>query len=152
MRVTSVPLWSNIFMLAIHVPIACLFVFTLDMDYLGAAYATITSTFITYLFLLLQLSYRVDIAEALFWPDKDSFRDWGNYLSIGGPIMVMLTVVLSSNEILMAFAGILGHIELAAASELTMINFGMNIMGESIMETSIIMTGNLIGENKVPLA
>ena len=95
MRITSVPLITNIFLVCIHVPIAYLFVFTLDMDYLGAAYATIVSTTLAYLFLLAQLSYRKDIEDALFWPGVDSFKDWGNYLRIAVPIMVMCTIIAS---------------------------------------------------------
>ena len=95
MRIATVPLYTNVFMLCIHVPLACLFVFTLDMDYLGAAYATILSSVVTYLFLLVLLSYRTDIEDAVFWPGVDSFRDWKNCLAIGVPIMIAGTVMMS---------------------------------------------------------
>ena len=152
LRVTSIPMWSNIFMLAIHVPIAWLFVFTWERDYLGAAYATITSTTLTYFFLLFQLNYREDIQEALFWPSAESFRDWSTYLQIGVPIMIMLTIMYSTGEIMMVFAGMIGSIELATQTEVTSICFFFMVFSDAIMETMIVMTGNLIGENKVPLA
>jgi MATE family multidrug resistance protein len=152
LRITSIPLWSNIFMLTIHVPIAYLFVFTWEMDYLGAAYATIVSTTLTYFLLLVQLRCREDIQEALFWPSRESFRDWSTYLGIGVPIMIMMTVLFSTNEIIMAFAGMIGSIELATQTEITSITFFFLVFADSITETVIVMTGNLVGENKVPLA
>ena len=46
----------------------------------------------------------------------------------------------------------IGSVELAAQSEITSIFFLFILISDSLLETTITMLGNLLGENRVPLA
>ena len=48
------------------------------------------------------------IRESLFWPDKHTFKDWGEYCKLGIPASVMLCAEWWSFEILIFLSGILG--------------------------------------------
>ena len=67
-----------------------LFVYKLDYGVGGLGYATSITYFSMFLFVNIYSLCLKDIKEALFWPTRDSFTGWGQYLRIGIPSIIMI--------------------------------------------------------------
>ena len=152
MRIGDIPMISNIIMIAIHIPMAYLFVYVLDMDMVGLAHALTCSMTITFFVLIGQVAYREDIKDAVFWPSWESFQHWGDYMKISLPIICLLAIFFIAQEVILVFAGLLGTLELAAQTQITLLITLLNVIAVGVQESTIIMLGNLIGENRAELA
>ena len=69
MRMTEIPVISNILMLVLHAPIAYLYVFKLKWDFIGLAYALCVSYTLNYLISLILMKYHSEKREAIFFPN-----------------------------------------------------------------------------------
>ena len=59
------------------------------MDVFGTGLATLITYMSIYTMVTIHANYTPEIRKALFWPTRKSFKDWGPYIRIAFPAMVM---------------------------------------------------------------
>ena len=89
MRIADIPMISNILMLFIHIPIACVFVYSFGLDFIGLAYALGVSLAVNYIFTLIQMQSWPEKQEAFFLPDSLNFDEWHLYINKAVPRLLM---------------------------------------------------------------
>jgi Na+-driven multidrug efflux pump len=113
MRIADIPMISNILMLFIHIPIACVFVYSFGMDFIGLAYALGLSLAVNYIFTLIQMQSWPEKQEAFFLPDSLNSDEWHLYFNKAVPRMLLFVTFFLTQEVFLVLAGILGSNELA---------------------------------------
>ena len=90
MTVTWVPMTAQVAVTILH-PFWCyLFVVILDYDIIGIGIAYTITQFTLIIFVTIYACCVPQISEAILLPNADSLREWGGYLKLGIPVMVML--------------------------------------------------------------
>ena len=105
-----------------------------------------------FLFLLAYTSCKKEIADAVQLPNATTFEDWGSYINLALPAVLMTCSDWWAFELLVFIAGYAGVDDQAAFVVLTTITafIFMVPLGLSISACSLI--GNAIGKQDVPLA
>ena len=85
----SIPMIAQMIGLVIHICLCYLFVSVNGMDVFGCGLATLISYVSMYTMVTIHANFTRAIQKALFWPTKKSFKDWGPYISIAFPAVVM---------------------------------------------------------------
>ena len=102
--------------------------------------------------MLVHTSFVYEIREAVFFPNEDSFKDWGQYLAISLPgIMILLTLSFSM-ELAMVMAGMIDTQSLAEYTQIAAIVYTMMYFANGFLDALIGLMGNLMGEQKPDLA
>jgi MATE family multidrug resistance protein len=101
--------------------------------------------------MLVHTSFVYEIREAIFFPNEDSFKDWGQYLAISLPgIMILLTLSFSM-ELAMVMAGMIDTQSLAEYTQIAIV-YTMMYFANGFLDALIGLMGNLMGEQKPDLA
>ena len=115
MQITWVPMLANGISTVIHIFWCYLFVHIWKMDIVGLAIAMNISTFTMLLIITVNSYFIGSIKDALSLPSADSFKGWGQYLSLSIPATLMYCAEFWAFEIITILAGILG-VEYQAAN------------------------------------
>ena len=108
MKITWVAMVAQSTATVIHIFWCYLFVVVLEMDIIGIAIATNITTFTMLFGITVYAQCIGSIKEALFFPTADSFKNWGEYLSLSIPATVMLCAEWWAFEVLTILAGVIG--------------------------------------------
>ena len=80
--------------------------------------ASILSVAVSLIIMTVLMRFSKDLGEAMFMPDRSSFRDWSQYLSISLPMIIICALVLVAYEINLIFAG---HVDIDTVSAQTIV-------------------------------
>ena len=118
----------------------------------GLAFAAMVTFGSKFLFLLTYTSCKNEISDAVQLPNAATFEDWGSYINLALPAVLMKCSDDSAFRLLVFIAGYAGVDDQAAFVVLTTITsfIFMVPLGLSISACSLI--GNAIGKQDVPLA
>jgi len=108
-----------------------------------------------FIILMITVIYMISIKplrESLQWPNKDSFANWGEYLRISLPNMVMLVAEGWAFNILGVFAGLVGVIDMASFTLLLSLNSVVFSASLGIQSAACAIIGEQIGANRAHLA
>lgn len=84
------------------------------LDISGAALATTITYFSNFLIVTIYCVWSKDLKESFFFPDRETFRNMGEYLRIGIPSASMLCLEWWSLEVLALIAGYINVITTAS--------------------------------------
>ena len=92
------------------------------------------------------------IKESLFFPGHEILQNWGEYLKIGLPAMIMFCAEYWAFGGLIFLSGRLGVHAQAVMTIAFQIIIPPSYVNISCNETAVVLIGNQIGANNVPLA
>ena len=107
MRITTVPMISQLIASLFHLPMCLLFTFKADMGIYGLGLATSITNFNLLLLTVIQCCFNKKVKQAVTCPGKESFRGWGEYLKVAIPSAVILCSEWWAFEILTIIAGLI---------------------------------------------
>ena len=136
--------------MGIHLISCYMFVFILEYDVIGASIATCITFWLNLTITTLYISFKKGAVpeESWFFFNKDTFKDWGIFLSYGIPAALMLCLEWWSYEICAVFAGMLSIEELAANVVLFNLIGIMYAIPNGISFALGTLVGNSLGEGK----
>jgi len=151
---TAIPVWTQLFTLALHFLWCYLFIRKNNWREKGAALAT-NITYLLNLIIsdtIIRIQKDTVFKDMVFWYDRSCYKDLLSYLRIGVPGMLMLCFEWWAFELLAIFTGLLGVEQLAA--EVVIINLISFIfmLPLGISYSASALTGNYLGEGKIDLA
>lgn len=97
-----------------HILFCVMLVTWLKLDIQGLGIATNLTYIIYFLCLLLYTHNIPELQEALIWPTREVFQEWGEYIKLSISSTVMLCAEEWSYEILTLMAGMIGVKQQAA--------------------------------------
>ena len=115
-RMTFAPMVVMLICCVLHVPLALLLVHTLEMDILGLAVASSISYFLMVASLTLYCTCSEQVSQVLQPIDREAFQGWGAQLKASLPIVVIVTAIFWSSNIMLFMAGNMGVNSIAAMS------------------------------------
>ena len=113
-RITLAPMLIIIIGGLIHVPLALLLVRVPKWEIIGLAVASDISYFLFFVCLLIYCNYSEKVCQAIRPIDKEAFRGWGAQLKTSLPIVIIVTAMFWSSNIMIFMAGNLGVTSIAA--------------------------------------
>ena len=90
-----------------HIFYCYLFVIVYKFDIVGVSISSSLTYFSLFCFIHIYLSYRHDLKEMWFWPDKNTYNDLLPYLKLAIPGALMLCAEWWTFEILVFISGYL---------------------------------------------
>ena len=85
-----------------------LFVTKMGLGIAGVGYASTISNLTVYVSVVIYTSFVPEIQDAVFMPDKRTFRGIDQYLSLGVPSALMIMLEWWAYEVMTLMAGYLG--------------------------------------------
>lgn len=114
MQLTLIPMLILAVTSVMHIGLCYFFIYEMDMDIAGLGLASICTSGLQFLLLLIYSMCVPKISEAIMFFNADCFRDLGSYLRMALPSTVMLCAEWWCFELIIIMAGWLGVVELAA--------------------------------------
>ncbi|CDW91386.1 transparent testa 12 protein [Stylonychia lemnae] len=114
MHKTRVVMIVNIVTCCLHFLWCYLLVMVAGLDISGAALATTITYFLNFIIVTIYCANCSDLKESFFFPDRETFKDLGEYLKIGIPSASMLCLEWWSLEVLALVAGYINVITTAS--------------------------------------
>ena len=111
LRKPTAPMIIGITTSILYVPIAVYFVDVLDFGINSFGICFSIQNAVVFLALLFYLACDKFLKPSIFWPRKDSFSGWGEYLKVAIPSCVMTCAEYWCFEVLIVLAGIMGVLE-----------------------------------------
>jgi len=140
--------------LLMHVALSYLFVFYSEFGVTGTALATFFSNLFIFLVNEARTLAETDLSEvnATRFFDRNVHRNFGDYLRIGIPNMLVIFIEFTSYEIMVLLVGYLGVVE--QATQIILLNFiGLpQMIAWAFQQASCAMVGQQIGANNVAQA
>ncbi|CDW78835.1 transparent testa 12 protein [Stylonychia lemnae] len=146
MHKTKVVMIVNILTSCLHFLWCYLLVMVAGLDISGAALATTITYFSNFIIVTIYCANSPDLKDSFFFPDRETFKDLGDYLRIGIPSASMLCLEWWSLEVLALVAGYINVI--TTASFVIIVNtfcaMGMFAFGAGIAAS--VCVGKAVGE------
>lgn len=152
MRITTVPMISQLIASFFHLPLCLLLTFKADMGIYGLGLATSITNFNLLLLTIIQCCFNKKVKQAVTCPGKESLRGWGEYLKVAIPSAVILCSEWWAFEVLTIVAGLISVEAQAVQTTVTSVSALMSEIPLSYQEATAAIIGNCIGANNVPLA
>jgi len=152
MQVTWVPMTAQVVCTILHFGWLYLLVTYLGMEIKGVALATFLTYFSQFIFVEIYGLFVPEVRAAMFFPTKESFREWGSYLKLSIPSTLMLCAEWWAFEVLILLAGYIGVVEQAAQILLFNMIALMFMVALGMQEATCALVGNSVGENNIPQA
>lgn len=130
-----------------HCIILYILVIVLDFGILGCSWGTVITYFLNSIVITVYCGvFRKDLKESYFWPNKECFEDFWDYLKMGLPSFAMLSLEFWSNEVQVIMGSMLGIIQ--GGSMVIMINILtiITMVPSGFHCTSIVFVGSSLGE------
>ena len=152
MRITFVPMVAMIVATALHLPSCFLFVNYFDLSIKGIMLADLVKNGGLLLAVTIYGNCSAQVRPAVFLPNLESFRGWGEYLSFSLPATIMICAEWWAFEVLVIMAGSLGLAEQVAQVVVFQVGTVMVMVAWGISEVTAGIIGNCIGAQNVQLA
>ena len=124
-----------------------MFIHKLDCGVEGLAYASLITYSSMFVFVTVFSHCLKDLEEALFWPTRDTFTSWGQYIKIGLPSVVMLCAECWAFQVMGVFAGLISVNDQAANTiMMNLVGILFQIPGGA-QSAAAAMIGEAIGAN-----
>ena len=149
---SQAPMVAQVISAVLHLLLCLFYVGPNDAGVRGLAYATLISYFCMYIFTELYSLCIPDISKAIFWPNRDTFTGWSDYLATSLPSIVMLVAECWALNVMGVFAGLISVTDQAAYTILAMIVQVMFMFPLGIQSAASAIIGEQIGANRVALA
>jgi MATE family multidrug resistance protein len=151
-QVAWVPLIAMIICTVMHVGWCWLYMVHYGLGMLGAGLANATSALIMWIIVTIISLTVSELKDALFWPDRESFSRWGEYLAISIPVTIMICAEVGVFNVFVIMSGYLGVVDQAAQVILMCLNELMFMAALGFMEATCSLVGSSIGAKNVTLA
>ena len=96
----------------LHVPLAIYMVTQTSYGIYSLGIVSFITGVMQLIAILVYSQFKAELKDGLFWPRRDSFEGWGEYLSISIPAMIMICSEWWFYEILVVMAGMMGVVQL----------------------------------------
>ena len=107
MRITTVPMISQLIASLFFLPLCMFFTFKAEMGINGLGLATSITNFNLLLLTVIQCCFTEKIKQVVTFPGKESFRGWGEYLKVAVPTAIILCSEWWAFEVLTIVAGLI---------------------------------------------
>ena len=107
LQYSNATMFAQIFSATLHIPLCILFVKKWDYEVNGLGIASSITYISMYIFVTIYSHCLKDIKEALFFPTRDSFLGWGQYLQTSIPSVIMMCAEGWAFQVMGIFAGLI---------------------------------------------
>ena len=107
LQYSQAPMVAQVISSVLHIVLCVFCVTRWDMGVSGLGLATMVTYFFMFLFTTIYSHCIKEIEKAITWPDKQSFKGWGEYLRISLPATVMLLAEGWAFNVLGVIAGLI---------------------------------------------